>query len=169
MSHRTCRHSALTTCALLCLVLSTTAFAAGGSDRTSWRHNISIGPNEKASELTCFACDIRVRGQVAGDVTAFFGSVVIENQAEVAGDVTVFGSDIRLDPAVKVAGDVIVFGGAIRRDPQASVEGDLTAIGGRGWIIPMLLAPFAILGLFIAFVVWLVQRIRRPVIPAVSA
>jgi hypothetical protein len=94
---------------------------------------------------------------------------VIENQAEVAGDVTVFGSDIRLDPAVKVAGDVIVFGGTIRRDPQASVEGDLTAIGGRGWIIPILLAPFAILGLLIAFVVWLVQRIRRPVIPAVSA
>jgi hypothetical protein len=169
MSHRTCRHSALAACALVCLALSTTAFAANNTDHTSWGHNINIGPNEKASELTCFGCDIRVRGQVAGDVTAFFGSVIIEDQAEVAGDVTVFGSDIRLDPAVKVAGDVVVLGGQIRRDPQASVEGDLTAIGGHGWIIPILLAPFAILGLLIAFVVWLVQRTRRPATPAVLA
>ena len=162
MSHLTRRHSTLTTCALVCLALSTTAFAANKPDRTSWGHNISIGPNEKAFELICFGCDIRVRGQVAGDVTAFFGSVVIEDQGEVAGDITVFGSDVRLDQAVKVAGDVTVLGGEIRRDPQTAVQGDLTASGGRGWIIPILLAPFAILGLLIALVVWLIQRSLRP-------
>jgi cytoskeletal protein CcmA (bactofilin family) len=169
MSHRTYPHSALTACVFLCLALSSTAFAADKPDHTSWGHNITIGQNEKASELTCFGCDIRVRGQVAGDVTAFFGSVVIEDQAEVAGEVTVFGSDIRLGPTVKVAGDVTVLGGEIRRDPQATIEGDLTAIGGRGWIIPILLAPFVILGLLIAFVVWLIQRARRPAAPPVPA
>jgi cytoskeletal protein CcmA (bactofilin family) len=169
MSHHTCRHLALSTCALLCLALSTTAFAANKADRTSWGNNIIIGPNEKASELTCFGCDIRVRGQVAGDITTFFGSIVVEDQAEVAGDVTVFGSDIWLGPAVKVAGDLTVLGGQIRRDPKATVEGDLTAIGGRGWIIPIFLTPFAILGLLIALVVWLIQRTRRPAIPPVPA
>ena len=70
---------------------------------------------------------------------------------------------------MKVAGDVTVVGGGLRRDPQASISGDVTSVGGRGWVIPILLAPFVFLGLLIAFVVWLVQRIRRPSIPPVPA
>jgi hypothetical protein len=169
MAQRRCRYSLLSICVPVCLILSTAAFAASNPDRTSWGHSISIGPNEEAAELTCLGCSIRVRGQVTGDVTAFFGSVVIEDQGQVGGDVTVFGADVRIDQEVKVAGDLTVLGGQIRRSPQASIGGDVTNIGGHGWIIPILLAPFAILGLLIAFVVWLVQRIRRPSIPPVPA
>jgi len=169
MSHRACRHSALTTCVLVCLALSTAAFGASASDRTSFGHNISIGPNEAASELTCFGCSIRVRGPVAGDVTAFFGSVVIEGQGQVNGEVTVLGADLRLDQAVKIKGDATVLGGEIRRDPQASIEGEVTTIGGRGFAVLILLFPFVILGLLIAFVVWLIQRSRRPATPPVPA
>jgi hypothetical protein len=169
MAHRIHRHSLLSLCALVCVILLTAGFASRRADRTSWGHNITLGSQEQSADLTCFGCSIRVSGQVAGDVTAFFGNVVIEDQGEVAGDVTVFGSDIRLDQAVKVAGDVTVLGGAIRRDPQASVAGDLTTLGGRGWIIPMLLAPFVFLGLLIALVVWLIQRARRPSIPPMPA
>jgi hypothetical protein len=169
MAHRIHQNPLLSLFALVSLILITSAFASSNSDRTSWGHNITLGPQEQSADLTCFGCSIRVRGQVTGDVTAFFGNVVIEDQAEVAGDVTVFGSDIRLDQAVKVAGDVTVFGGAIHRDPQANVAGDLTAMGGRGWIIPMILAPFLILGLLIAFAIWLVQRLRRPSVPPLPA
>jgi cytoskeletal protein CcmA (bactofilin family) len=153
---------------LFCLALSSVAFAKDNPSFTQVGHNITIGPNDQVGDLTCFACSIRVRGQVAGDVTAFGGSVVIEDHAQVAGDVTAFGGDIRLDEAVKVAGDATVFGGQIRRDPAATISGDVTSMGGHGWLVPIVLAPFLAIGLLVAFVLWLVQRTRRPSAPAVA-
>jgi hypothetical protein len=169
MAHLGCRNLLPSTCVLIFLTLATMAFARNPSDHTSWGNNISIGPNEKVSDLTCFGCSIYVRGQVAGDVTAFAGSIVLEDHGEVAGDVTAFGGNIRLDPGVQVAGDVTLFGGEIRRDSQATISGSVTTMGGRGWIVPILLAPFVFLGLLVAFVVWLVQRARRPALPPVPA
>jgi hypothetical protein len=169
MAHHGCRYPLLSTCVLVFLTLPTMAFARNPSDRTSWGNNISIGPNDQVSDITCMACNIRIRGQVAGDATAIGGSIVLEDQGQVAGDVTAIAGNARLDKEVKVAGDVTVVGGELRRDPGASVSGDVTAMGGRGWIVPILLAPFVILGLLVAFVVWLVQRARRPSLPQVPA
>lgn len=134
----------------LLLSLASAAHAKDNPSYTQVGHNISIGPNEEVSDLTCFGCSIRVRGQVAADVT-------------------VFGGDIRLDQAVKVAGDATVFAGQIRRDPQATISGDVTSMGGHVWLVPVLLSPFLILGMLIAFVIWLVQRISRPSMPAAAA
>jgi len=154
---------------LLCLALSSAALAKDNPSYTQVGHNITIGPNEQVGELTCFGCSIRVRGQVAGDVTAFGGSVVVEDQGQVAGEVTTFAGDIRLDRGVKVAGDVTVFGGQIRREPGAAISGDVTTMGGRHWFVPIILAPFIFLGLLVALVIWLVQRLRRPPAPAMAA
>jgi len=154
---------------LFCVSLSSAAFAKNNPSYTQFGHNINIGPNQEVGELTCFACSIRVRGQVAGDVTAFGGSVVIEDQGQVAGDVTPFGGDIRLDQGVKVAGEATVVGGQIRRAPGASISGDVTSMGGHGWLVPIVLAPFVALGLLVAFVIWLVQRLRKPSAPAMPA
>jgi cytoskeletal protein CcmA (bactofilin family) len=162
-------HPLFSACVLVCLAVSTTAFAASKADRTSWGHNISVGPNEQVADVTCIACSIRVRGQVAGDVTTVGGSVLVEDQGQVAGDVTAVAGNVSLDKAVKIAGDVTVVGGEMRRDSQASVGGDVTAVGGRGWIVPILLAPFVILGLLVAFIVWLIQRRRRPAPHAAAA
>jgi len=150
---------------LLCLALSTMAFAVGDHDRTQMGHNISIGPGEEVNEATCFGCSIRIRGHVSGDVTTFGGSIVIEDQGEVKGDLSSFAGDIRLDRQVKVGGDVTVFGGHLRRDPAASVAGDVTNMGGPGWIVVIFLAPLVFLGTFIAFVVWLIRRLLRPSSP----
>jgi hypothetical protein len=169
MAHPGNRYSRLSTCVLIFLTLSTMAFASKQSDRTSWGHNITVGPNDESSDITCVACSIRIRGQVAGDVTAIAGSIIIEDQGQVAGDVTAIAGNTRLDNQVKVAGDVTVIAGDVRRDPAASVSGDVTAMGGRAWIVPILLAPFVILGLLVAFIVWLVQRGRRPSLPPVPA
>ena len=70
----------------LLLSLSSAALAKDNPSYTQFGHNITIGPNEKVGELTCFGCSIRVRGQVAGDVTTFGGSILLEDQAQVAGD-----------------------------------------------------------------------------------
>ena len=153
----------------LLVSLSSAAFAKDNPSYTQFGHNITIGPNEKVGELTCFGCSIRVRGQVAGDVTTFGGSILLEDQAQVAGDITAFAGDVRLERGVKVAGEATVFAGQIHRDPQATISGDVTTMGGHGWLVPILLFPFVMLGLFIAFVIWIIQRVRRSSLPAAAA
>ncbi len=157
----------LLTSLALSLGFSLSAFAKDNSSVTQVGRNISIGPGQKAGELTCFGCSIRVRGgDVTGDITAFGGSITLEDQGQVTGDVTGFGGDLRLDKGVKVSGDVTVFGGQLRRDSEASIGGDVTSMGGRGWIIPIFLFPFVLVGLLVAFAVWLVQRLVKPAVSA---
>jgi cytoskeletal protein CcmA (bactofilin family) len=151
---------------LVWFVLCASALANDAS-RTQTGHDIVVGPNEKTGELTCFGCSIRVRGEVAGDVTAFGGGIVIESPAQVAGDITGFGGDVRLDKGTNIAGDVTVFGGKLRRDPEATIAGDVTSMSGRGWLVLIFLTPVIILGMLIALVVWLIQRSHRR--PPVSA
>ena len=81
---------------LLCLAFAATASARESHDRTQVGSNIIIGPGEEVGDATCFGCSIRVRGHVSGDVTAFGGSIIIEDQGQVDGDATAFGGGIRL-------------------------------------------------------------------------
>jgi hypothetical protein len=168
MTYRLRRLRLLPACLLLCTVFSLGAFADGGRERTQVGSNISIGPNEEVSEATCFGCSIRVRGQVSGDVTAFAGNVVIEDQGQVGGDVTTFGGGIRLGNEANVSGDVTVFGGRIQRDAAATVGGDVTTMGGPGWIILIVLAPLVFLGLFALLIVWVIRRLLRPATPVTA-
>jgi hypothetical protein len=153
---------------LSCLALSVTALAKDNPSYTQVGHTINIGPSDEVGDLTCFGCTMHVRGLVAGDVTTFGGSITLEDHAQVSGDVTAFGGDLRLDKAVKVGGDATVFGGQIRRDPEASISGDVTSMGGRGWIVLIFLAPLVILGLFVALLIWLIQRARKPSEPVTA-
>jgi hypothetical protein len=154
---------------LFWVAFSTAAFAKDNPSYTQLGHNINVGPNDQVGDLTCFGCSIRIRGEVAGDVTTFGGSVTVEDQGQVAGDVSLFGGDARLDRGVRIAGDVSVFGGQIHRDPQAAIAGDVTSFGGHGWLLPILVTPIVLLGLLVAMVVWIVQRTRRPSWPAAAA
>jgi len=155
--------------AVSCLALSVTALAKDNPSYTQFGHTINVGPSDEVGDLTCFGCSVHVRGLVAGDVTAFGGNITIEDQALVSGDVTAFAGDLRLTKNVKVDGDATVFGGQLRRDPEAGVGGDVTSMGGRGWIMLIFLSPLVVLGLVVALVIWLVQRIRRPAVPATAA
>ncbi len=149
--------------------LSSAAFADGSRDRTQFGHDISIAPGEEVSDVTCFACSVRVRGHIAGDVTTFGGSVVVEDDGQIAGDMTSFGGDVRLDKGVKIAGDVTVFGGRLRRDSEAVVNGDVTNFSGTGWLFLVFGLPLVILGALLALVIWLVRRvIRRPAMPVAA-
>ena len=154
---------------LFWVALSTAAFANDNPSYTQLGRNINVGPHDKVGDLTCFGCNIHIRGEVAGDVTTFGGSVTVEDQAQVAGDVSIFGGDARLDRGARVAGDVSVFGGQIHRDPQAAIAGDVTSFGGHGWLLPILLTPIVLLGLLVALIVWIIQRARRPSLPAAAA
>lgn len=156
-------------CVILLALTSGAAFAndnGDGHDRTQMGRNIVVGQDEQVGDATCFGCSIRVKGHVSGDVTAFGGSIVVEDQGQIAGDTTSFGGDIRLEDQVKVDGDVTVFGGHIRRDPGAVIGGSVTNMSGSGWILLIFVAPFIVFGLFVWFVVWVVRRLTRPALPA---
>ncbi len=161
---------ALATCLFTCLVLSATAYADGSRDRTQFGSTINIGPGEEITEATCFGCSVHVRGHVKGDVTAFGGSVLIEDQGEVGGDATVFAGDLRLDKGAAVKGGVTVFGGRIRRDPAALVTGDVTNFGGGSvlWLFLIFGLPFVVLGGVVLLIVLLVRRLLRPAAPATA-
>ncbi len=154
--------------AVLALTWSAAAGAKDSPSYTQFGRTINVGPGQEVGEVTCFGCSIHIRGRVSGDATTFGGSIVLEDQAQIAGDVTAFGGNIRLDQGVKVAGDAAVFGGEIRRAPEGQIGGDVTSFGGRAWIPLLLLAPLLFLGLLVAFVVWLIGRIRRPAAPAAA-
>jgi cytoskeletal protein CcmA (bactofilin family) len=147
---------------LLILALSTAAFAS--RERTEVGHNISVGPDEEISEATCFGCTVRVRGHVAGDVTTFGGSIIVEQNGQIDGDATTFAGSIRLEKEVEVNGDVTVFGGRLHREPTAKVGGDIANFGGGGWILLSLIVavPVVFFGFLVVGIIWLVRRLLRP-------
>jgi UDP-3-O-[3-hydroxymyristoyl] glucosamine N-acyltransferase len=153
-------------CPLLVLALGASAFAGGSHDRTQFGHDVTIASDEQVSEVTCFSCSVRIRGHVAGDVTTFGGSVVVERDGVIGGDTTAFGGDVRLDGGASVK-DLTVFGGRVRRDSGASVGGDVTTFGGGTalWLFIVFGLPFLVLGAFIALIVWLVRHFTRRAVP----
>ena len=156
---------------LFVVTAAATAFAGGAQDRTQVGHNISIGPGEEVSDVTCFGCSIRVRGHVSSDVTALGGSIIVEDEGQIGGDATAIGGGIRLNGGVTVHGDVTAIGGRLRRDPAATIQGDVSNLAGPGWIaliILVALLPFVLFGLFVALLVWLIRRLLRPASPIVA-
>jgi hypothetical protein len=151
---------------LLCLASSSIAQRTMKSDQTHFGHTIRVAENDQEAEVTCIGCSIYIRGQVAGDATAIGGSIYVEGQGQVAGDVTTVGGSIRLDGTAKVSGDVTSVAGEVRRATGAQVGGDVTSIGGGIWLPLLLLFPLVFLGLLVWLIVWLVQRSRRPAVPA---
>ncbi len=161
--------TAALSCLALVLLLAVTSFASPIPSYTKFGHDIDVAPNQTAGDLTCLGCSIHVRGKVAGDVTAVGGNITVEERAQIAGDLTAVGGDARLAAGTQVAGDATVVGGELHRDAQAMIGGDITEMGGRGWFVLILLFPFVILGLLVAFVFWLVERLRQPSVPAPAA
>jgi len=150
------------------MMVSGLATAQENPSRSQTNRDIRVEPGQKAGDLSCMNCSIYIRGDVAGDVFAFHGNVVIDSGASVAGDIATLFGDIRVANGGSVAGDVAAIGGAVRRQPQAVIAGDVTSLEGKGWLLLLLLCPLVILGLMIALIVWLVHlyRGRRPVAAA---
>jgi hypothetical protein len=149
--------------ALLALaLLGSQAFARGGSDYTQFGHTIRVEADQKAGEVTCFACSVYVRGQVSGDITTFGGNVILEDGGMIAGEVTAFAGDVRAGDNTKIAGDVSIFGGRLRRQPTAMVAGEVTIFQSALWIYLIFLSPFLMFAAIVALVIWLVRRVRRP-------
>lgn len=149
--------------AALTVGLSGVALAEAPHDRTQFGRDISVGPGEVASDVTCFACSVRIRGKVTTDVTTFGGNIVVEDQGDISGDTTAFGGDVHLDQGTKVNA-ITIFGGRLYRDPSTVVSGDITTFTGTVWLFLIFVLPFIVLGAFIALIVWIVRRLTRPAV-----
>src|SRR5437868_5811479 len=147
--------------ALAVAITAPAALAKNSSEITQFGHDIRIAEDQQANTVTCFGCSVYVRGQVAGEITTFFGNIVIEGNANVGGEVTAFLGDVRMDEGSQVAGEVTVMGGRLRHPPSSKIAGDVTVFESRGLVYVMLLSPFLVLAGIIALIVWLVRR-RRP-------
>jgi hypothetical protein len=156
----------LSGCLLASFLLPAPASAKEDPDLTQFNQDIRVEAGQKAGDVTCINCSIHVRGQVARDVTALHGNISIEEGGEVAGDVTTIWGNIRVDNGTRIAGDVTAVAGAARIQPQASVTGDRTSLEGTRWLLAIILPPLICIGLIVALIIWLVQRSRRPQMPA---
>ena len=140
----------------------TLASAEQSSDRVQIGRDMVVQSGEKAGDVVCVFCSVRVHGQTSGDVVAVAGSVTLETGAQVGQGVTVVLGNANLRNSTQVAGDLVVVGGALRRDSQTMIGGSITALEGSFWMLLILLVPFIVLGGLVALIVWLIQRSRRP-------
>jgi hypothetical protein len=150
------------------LLLAASFTFAENHDRFQSNHDIRIDVSDKANDVTCMACSIYVAGEVAGDVTAIDGNIILENGAQVHGDTTAILGNVRLSANTNADQDVTAVVGSIQRDSQATVKGDVTALDGGAWLFLIVILPLAFLGGLIALVVsivlWLVRR-SQPRVP----
>jgi hypothetical protein len=149
---------------LAVLATASTVLCAADNDpdRTKFGHDIHVAASENVADVTCFFCSIYIRGNAAGDVTAFGGRIMIESPAQVAGDVTTILGDVNVASGTKIAGDLTAVGGSIQRASDAEISGDVTPIRRGWWLTLLLFSPLIVLGIIIAAVVWLIQYLRRP-------
>jgi cytoskeletal protein CcmA (bactofilin family) len=157
-----CRSHVLVFVAVLSNALPTLAFAESSHERFQMNRDIRVEQNDKTGDLTCLNCSVYIRGEVAGDIFALNGRVVVEQGAQVSGDVATLLGDVRLDDGAKIAGDVAAIGGTVRRSPQATIAGDVSSMAGAGWVILAFLVPLLVVAGFVALIVWLIRRARRP-------
>ena len=150
------------------LALSIVSSAKTSRDRTQFNHDIRVEPGEQVGDVSCLNCNIYIGGQVAGDVTAYHGNVVVAQDALVAGDITTVLGDARVDKGTKVAGDVTVVGGVFHRHPEAIISGDITS-QSKVLVLLMMAGVVVVLGSIIMLIIWLVQRSRRRTFAAASS
>jgi hypothetical protein len=147
---------------IMVALFSAFASAEQSSDRVQIGRDIVVQSGENVGNVVCLACSIHLRGHAAEDVVAVAGSVTLETGAQVGQGVTVVLGNASLRNGTQVAGDVVVVGGALRRDSQTMVAGTITSLEGSFWMLLILVVPLILLGGFVALIVWLVQRGRRP-------
>lgn len=112
---------------LIGLLLMLTFVPAPAAAETRSAGTIVVGPNETvAGDLTAFGGTVVVRGTVDGDLEAFAGNVYVEGA--VTGDVNAFAGTVRIDGTVE--GRVTAMGGTVRVEPDATIGRSLRVAGG---------------------------------------
>ncbi len=145
--------------ALLSTVVVPGGLYASDGDQVHVGHSITVGENERAGNLVCVGCSIRMEG-TSQDVVAVGGSIMVDGA--IKGDVVAVGGSVFLGENASVSGDVVTVAGHLSRHPNAAVRGEVTEQSGTFLLLGIFLIPLAPLILIIALIIWLVRRNRRP-------
>ena len=128
-------------------------------DQVHVGRSIVVEEGEEAGDLVCVGCSIRMAGS-CGDIVAVGGSVLVDGTAR--GDVVAVGGGLRLGENAAVIGDVVTVGGRLLRHPNAIVKGTVSSQSGVLILLGLVLVPLVPVVLFVALIVWLFSRNRRP-------
>ncbi|MGB7552885.1 MAG: polymer-forming cytoskeletal protein [Candidatus Korobacteraceae bacterium] len=145
--------------ALLSTFVAPGRLYASDGDQVHVGHSITVGENERAGNLVCVGCSIRMEG-ASQDVVAVGGSVMVDGT--IKGDVVAVGGSVFLGENASVSGDVVTVAGHLSRHPNAVVSGEVTEQSGTFLLLGMFLIPLVPLVLIVALIIWLVRRNRRP-------
>ncbi len=155
MTIRTC--AILMSLLVLIMVAPTLAFANDGGDRVQFFQSINVGADDRAGDVVCIFCSIRMDGS-CGDAVAIFGNVVIDGTA--SGDVVSVGGGVKLGEDANVNGDAVAVGQGLYRHPNAVVKGEVVSQSGPAIFLGLIIIPLLPVILVVALVVWLLRRNR---------
>lgn len=144
---------------LLLVVATLPAFAKSDNDRASFGSDITVAEGETASNIACMFCDVRIHGDVRGDVAVMFGKVELDAGHSISGDVAALGADLVLGEGAAVGGDVALAAGDANLAQGAMIHGSRMVLPNRLWLL-LPFAPFLVLIGVIWLIVYIVQRNR---------
>jgi hypothetical protein len=144
---------------VLLLAATLPAFAKSDNDRASFGSDITVAEGETAGDIACMFCDVRIHGNVKGDIAVMFGRVEVDPGHSISGDVAALGADLVLGEGATIGGDVALAAGDANVGEGAMIHGSRMVLPSRLWLL-LPFAPFLILIGVIWLIVYIVQRNR---------
>lgn len=145
---------------LASLALLWVPVARADKDVAKVGQDIVVPEGETARDIACAFCNVRVHGNVKGDVAVAFGNLEVDSGHQISGDVAVLAGHVDLGDSSRVGGDVAVIG-TLREGEDVYVKKSRAVLPGV-----ILLVPFLLLAGIIWLIVYLVHRSRyRPTYP----
>jgi hypothetical protein len=138
-------------------------------DAVQFFSNIESTPEAPVHDAVCFFCNVRVQGELTGDIVVFFGNIAIDGQTH--RDVVSFFSNVHAADNASIGRDVVTIFGSVHLGENASVGRDMVTLFGSQFLaatahvgrdrvrMPAILFWGPILFL-IAIVVLVVQEVR---------
>lgn len=116
----------------LCLLGAALAAAAvpahADQDVVEFFNNINVTPDSPVKDAVCFFCNVRVDGNVNGDLVVFFGNVRLNGMAH--HDLVSFFGSVSVADNSAIGGDLVSFFGSVRLGENVSVRKDVVAMFG---------------------------------------
>jgi cytoskeletal protein CcmA (bactofilin family) len=94
-----------------------------------------------AGDLATITRDIRVEGEVTGDVTSWSGAIVISGR--VGGDVVSYSGHVTIQAGARIGGHILASGDGLRLDTTAAVTGQTIRSESGGMALANLLDLFS--------------------------
>jgi hypothetical protein len=97
-------------------------------DAVQFFSNIESTSEAPVHDAVCFFCNVRVQGELTGDIVVFFGNIAIDGRTH--RDVVSFFSNVRAADNASIGRDVVTIFGSVYLGENASVGRDIVTLFG---------------------------------------